>query len=389
MHSAMQRIEHEWKGDFPVVRGDFGPYWEDGYGSDAAHTAIHRENQHRIATAEIMGAAVSSIDTRVRPDKAMLDDAWRNELLYDEHTWTYVSATTQPEHHQSEDQIALKGSRVARARDDINESIQRGWAQLEALVRTKDNSIAVFNSLNWTRSGIVETDLPDGTTLVDSSTGAEVPVEILHKGKGISLPGFGPGNVRVRFMAAAVPAVGYKLYTIKPIAKEQAASVEIRGNILENEFYRVTLDPSSGAIASVFDKQLGRELVDSSSPYKFGQYLYVSGGDNYPENSLYRFGAGLKPPALTVHPATSGTLMSATKTPIGIVATLSSSAPNTPIDSDGNPATGLYKRYFDYLSLTQGPRAHKRVRLCSVSFRRDHAGVHIRFSGGVGKSSER
>jgi hypothetical protein len=329
VHSAMQRIEHEWKGDIPVVRGDFGPYWEDGYGSDALHTAIHRENQHRIATAEVMGAAVSSIDTRVLPDKAMLDDAWRNELVYDEHTWTYVSATTQPEHHQSEDQLALKGSRVARARDDIDESIQRGWAQLEALVRTKDNSIAVFNSLNWTRSGIVETDLPDGTTLVDASTAAEVPMEILRKGKGISLPGFGPGSVRVRFLAAAVPAVGYKLYTIKPIAKEQAGSVEIRGNILENKFYRVTLDPSSGAIASVFDKQLGRDLVDPSSPYKFGQYLYVTGGDSYPENSLYRFGTGLKPPELTVHGATSGTLISVTKSPIGTVAILSSSAPNT------------------------------------------------------------
>jgi hypothetical protein len=334
VHSAMQRIEREWKGDIPMVRGDFGPYWEDGYGSDAAHTAIHRENQHRIVTAEIMGAAVSSIDSRVRPDKAMLNDAWRNELLYDEHTWTYVGATTQPEHHQSEDQIALKRSRVTRARDDINESIQREWAQLEALVKTSDNSIAVFNSLNWVRSGIVETDLPDGTALVDSSTGNEVPMEILRKGKGISLPGFGPGNVRVRFLAAAVPAVGYKLFTIKSIAKERAASVNIRGNILgnvlENDFYRVTLDPSSGAIASVFDKQLGRELVDASSPYKFGQYLYVTGGDSYPENSLYRFGAGLKPPALTVHGASSGTLLSAKNTPIGIVATLGSSAPNSP-----------------------------------------------------------
>ena len=156
---------------------------------------------------------------RVRPDKAMLDDAWRNELTYDEHTWTYVSATTQPEHHQSEDQIALKGARAARARDDISESIQREWAQLEALVKTKDNSVAVFNSLNWPRSGIVETDLPEGTTLVDPSTGAEIPVEILWKGKGISLPGFGPGNVRVRFLATGVPAVGYKLYTIKPIGE--------------------------------------------------------------------------------------------------------------------------------------------------------------------------
>ena len=329
VRSAMQQIEREWKGNIPVFRGDFGPYWEDGYGSDAAHTAIHRENQHRITTAEIMGSAVSSIDTRIRPDKAMLDDAWHNELLYDEHTWTYVSATTQPEHHQSEDQIALKGARVVRARDDINESIQRGWAQLEALVRTKDNSVAVFNSLNWTRSGIVETDLPDGCALFDSD-GTAVPVEILWKGKSIPLPGFGPGNVRVRFLAEAVPALGYKLYAIKAIQKQPTAPAEIHGNILENELYRVTLDPASGSIASIFDKTLRQELVDPSAPYKFGQYLYATGGDNYPENSLYRFGAGLQPPALTVNAAQAGTLISAKQTPLGIVAELSSVAHNTP-----------------------------------------------------------
>ena len=331
VHSAMQKIEQEWKGDFPVFRGDFGPYWEDGYGSDAAYTAIHRENQHRIATAEILGSAASSIDPRVRPDKVVLDDAWHNELLYDEHTWTYVGATTQPESQQAEEQIALKRSRVTRARDDISELIQREWAQLEGLVKTGENSVAVFNSLNWPRTGVVETDLPDGTELVDPSTGDEVPLEILWKGTGISLPGFGPGNVRVRFVAAAVSAVGYKLYTIKPVAKEYASSADVRENIIENKFYRITLDPSSGSITSVFDKDLGRELVDSSSPYKFGQYLYVTGGDNYPENSLYRFGAGLLPPTLTVHPAQSGMVVSSKTTPIGIVATLSSSALNTPV----------------------------------------------------------
>lgn len=329
VQSAMQQIEHEWKGNIPVFRGDFGPYWEDGYGSDAAHTAIHRENQHRIATAEIMGSAVSSIDTRVRPDRTMLDDAWRNELLYDEHTWTYVSATTQPEHHQSEEQIALKGSRVVRAHDDINESIQRGWAQLEAMIRTKDNSLVVFNSLNWPRSGLVETDLPEGTALFDPDD-AEVPLEILWKGKGIPLPGFGPGNIRVRFLAAAVPPVGYKLYAIRQIKKVPPTPAEIHGDVLENEFYRVTLDVPSGSIASIFDKTLERELVDSSAPYKFGQYLYVTGGDDYPDNSLYRFGSGLEPPQLTVHEAGSGTLISAKQTPLGSVAKLSSTATNTP-----------------------------------------------------------
>ena len=329
VHAAMQQIEHEWKGEIPVVRGDFGPYWEDGYGSDAAHTAIHRSNQHRIQTAEILGTAVSSVDPRVNPDAAMLHDAWRNELLYDEHTWTYVGATTQPENHQSEDQIALKQARVIRAHNDIDEVIERDWAQLEALIKPKESSVAVFNSLNWQRSGFVETDLPEGSTLVDSTTGRAVPMEILFRGKGIPLPGFGPGNIRIRFLAADVPPVGYKLFTIQSSPKPSELET-LAGNTVENRFYRVTIDPASGAISSIFDKQLNRELVDASSPYKFGSYLYVSGGDDYPKNSLYRFGAGLKPPTLTVHPAASGRVVGIRRTPLGTAIHLASRAMNTP-----------------------------------------------------------
>jgi hypothetical protein len=61
----------------------------------------------------------------------------------------------------------LKGSRVERARHDINESIQRSWAQMEAVVRPKDASVVVFYSLNWHRSGIVETDIRDRLTCID------------------------------------------------------------------------------------------------------------------------------------------------------------------------------------------------------------------------------
>jgi alpha-mannosidase len=336
VHSVMQQIEREWKGTIPIYRGDFGPYWEDGYGSDAAHTAIHRENQHRIATAEVFGSAISALDPSVHPDQSLLEDAWRNELLYDEHTWTYVGATTQPEHHQSEDQIALKRARVLRARDDISESIQRGWEQMGALVKPRENSIAVFNSLNWARSGVIETDLPTSTKIVDPATGGDVPFAILWQGKGISLPGFGPGSVRVRFVATNVPAIGYKLYTVKPSALDNAATSSainasaIKGNVVENQYYRIMLDPSSREVVSIFDKQLGRELVDQNSPYRFGSYLYVTGGDDYPDNSLYRFGAGLLPPQLTIHAAHSDNAFTVRKTAIGEVVQLTSSALNTP-----------------------------------------------------------
>ena len=334
VHSAMQQIEHEWKGEIPVYRGDFGPYWEDGYGSEAHYTAIHRENQHRIATAEIMGAAASSVDPWVRPDRQLLDDAWWNELLFDEHTWTFVGATAQAEDHQSDEQTVLKGARVERARNDITESIQREWAQLEALVRVKDASVAVFNSLNWTRSGIVETDIPEGMTLADAVTGKGVPVEVLFVGKGIHMPGFGPRSMRVRFMAANVPAIGYKLFMLKPGPSATEPEI-LPGQTFENQFYRITVAPDAGAISSIFDKQLGQELVDQASPYKFGAYLYVTGGDEYPKNSLYRFGAGLNPPVLTAHAAQAGRLVSARQTPVGIVVTLHAESVNTPsIDTE-------------------------------------------------------
>jgi alpha-mannosidase len=135
--------------------------------------------------------------------------------------------------------------------------------------------------------------------------------------------------MRVRFLAADIPAAGYKLFTVKPVKSESQDS-EIHGNIIENQFYRITVNPSTGAIASIFDKQLSRELVDTNSPYKFGSYLYVTGGDEYPNNSLYRYGVALKPPALTIHPASSGKIVSARSTPIGTVFTLSSTATNTP-----------------------------------------------------------
>ena len=49
---------------------------------------------------------------------------------------------------------------------------------------------------------------------------------------------------------------------------------------MENAYYRVQVDAATGAVKSIFDKQLNRELVDAASPYRFNQYVYVEGGGN-------------------------------------------------------------------------------------------------------------
>ena len=44
--------------------------------------------------------------------------------------------------------------------------------------------------------------------------------------------------------------------------------------LLENRFYRVQFDAATGAITSIFDKELNVELVDQAAPHKFNEYLY-------------------------------------------------------------------------------------------------------------------
>jgi hypothetical protein len=87
----------------------------------------------------------------------------------------------------------------------------------------------------------------------------------------------------------------------------QAGSQPGAGNVLENKFYRVTVDPHRGAVTSIFDKQLGRELVDAKSPYLLNQYVYVSGGENtrivYMRDSLPNATLAITPAVCDVAPS--------------------------------------------------------------------------------------
>jgi alpha-mannosidase len=69
--------------------------------------------------------------------------------------------------------------------------------------------------------------------------------------------------------------------------------------------------------------------VDGSSPYKFDQYVYVTGADKMP-NRLVQYRVLSPLPQLTPHPDADGRLISVVKTPFGTEARMVSSAVNTP-----------------------------------------------------------
>jgi alpha-mannosidase len=266
-------VEEHHENELPTYKLDGGPYWEDGIGSDAYFTAQDRRNQSRALTAEILATAMHTLDPEVNAPKGLVKDIWRNIVLFAEHTWTAYNSVSQPDHEESVKQLRVKDERATRAAVEIEDLMNRSLSQLADKIHIPANTLVVFNSLNWKRDALVETDLLEHAKLTDLATNRDVPLEVIeHK----------TGFLRVRFLAEGLPSFGYHCFRITydeagPAVPNQPDLQ--KSTTVENTYYRVEIDPTSGALASICDKQLGRELVATASPYKFGQYLYVTGGD--------------------------------------------------------------------------------------------------------------
>jgi alpha-mannosidase len=259
-----------------VHRQAWPDWWSDGFGSAARETAITREmqinmqvNQGLLAMAQLLDKPLSR---GVRERIEMANDAL---LFYDEHTFGAAESISDPMAENSMIQWGEKGSyaweavkRATMLREECLGLLQ------ERIPRSQAPTIAVFNTLNWPRSGLVQVFidhemLPHDATfrIVDAESGESTVAQKLnsrHEGSYWAI------------WAKAVPALGFKCYRIITPAQAPAVALPAAKTeaLLENDFYRVQIDPQTGAIASIKDKQSGFELVDSQSGRQLGQYIY-------------------------------------------------------------------------------------------------------------------
>jgi len=317
---ALTSIASQFGDKIQTVRGDGGPYWELGIGSDAYFAAIERRNESRGPSAEKLATLSSLVQPGVAADKADLDEMWKEMVLMDEHTWTSSSSVKSPESATAVSQLTYKDAHATRAAALVDFVSQSSMATLSDSISTPAGSLIVFNTLNWARTGPVLFDLGRDREIVDPSTGRVVPGEILRES---------PGKRSVRFVAQDVPAMGYKVFKLRNAAATGPVPDARQISRLESPFYRVELDPATGSIRSIYDKQLRRELVNQQSPYRFGQYLYVTGGDRDATGEMLQ--SWYRPqPKLEIHPAGDGRVLSLRRTPEGSVARLQSRGLNTP-----------------------------------------------------------
>jgi alpha-mannosidase len=331
-HEALQDVEQQFGDNILTIHGDGGPYWEDGAGSDSLYLAMERWNEARGQTAEKFATLASLVNPLLKTDTPELGQMWKDMVLMDEHTWGSYNSVSDPASMQAVNQLAVKDAFAVRAGAQVDSIIRRSMADLANAIPVGPGSLVVFNSLNWKRSGLVSTDLNKGDEIVDVLTNQPVPFEILFSGKPPvpNAPSFiGSGSHPIRFLAQDVPPVGYKVYAVRQAQKASSIPGAEQSSTLESPYYKVQLDPETGAVRSIYDKQLQRELVSQESPYRFGEYLYVTGGDEAP-NTILRYNPVHPKPALEVHPSHNGRIVSVMRAPYGQVARMESENLNTP-----------------------------------------------------------
>jgi alpha-mannosidase len=165
------------------------------------------------------------------------------------------------------------GARFDRCEQIANEVIHQSFRQLADAAAPKDEvTIVIFNPEHGPRTDFCTARLPvDGDKLpsaVVAPDGAELPTQIVDRG------GYSPVDSRERitvgFVARDVPGHGYT--TFRPVYNENATHKgSTTGAQIENEFFRVTADPTDGTL-TVHDKRSGRTHT--------GLNHFVDGGDS-------------------------------------------------------------------------------------------------------------
>ncbi|OGU26611.1 MAG: hypothetical protein A2X66_04745 [Ignavibacteria bacterium GWA2_54_16] len=268
-HAEMfHEFELRYGASLPVYSGDFTPYWEDGAASSAYETMLNRQAADRLIQA---GAVWAMRDPRSYP-AADFSWAWRNVVLYDEHTWGAHNSVSEPDLPFVRGQWEIK-RRFATDADSLSRSLLARALGHRGTTRI-DSSFIVINTHSWPRTDLVMLPAEQSSAgdMVVDQLGNVVPSQRLSTGE-------------LAVLIKDLPAFSSKQYRIRKGKALDPGSVQIVGNTLENRTIRVSINPGSGALESMMLRKNGINLVDVGKGNGLNEYVYVPGKD--PQDSQH------------------------------------------------------------------------------------------------------
>jgi alpha-mannosidase len=264
-----REFEKRYSDQIPEVRGDFTPYWEDGAASTARETAINRAASERLVQASILW---TMIDPKNYPHQQFAD-AWREVLLFSEHTWGAWNSISAPDDDFVKSQWQWKQQRALNAEQRSKELVDQAFQTI--LSRDEKNqAIDVFNTNCWNRTDLII--LPATMKLVG---------DLVKNGAGEKVSSQRLSTGELVFLATDVPALGSKRFTVHQGKAHQKGKGAIKQNQISNGMVTVEVNPKTGAISALKLKELDHNFADSRTLAGLNDYIYVAGRD--PSNKKF------------------------------------------------------------------------------------------------------
>jgi len=264
-------MAEDWR--LPIVHDELQHHASGCY---SAHSGIKRWN--RLAEATLMRAeawsAIAAQVTGLPYPKAALTQAWKDTLFNQFHD--IMAGTSLEEAY--EDAHNLYGEAMTLADRAMNDAAQSlAWNM--AIPHEEDvKPVVVFNANAWPSRVPVELEvgrMPKAIALTDDA-GQSVPVQRVQSHATAN------GRNRIAFVAD-LPALGYRVYRLAPSTPklpEHRNSDVLHGQdpdmlygqvsdpvgsqdlpLLENDRLRLTFDPDTGYLTSLYDKAAGNEIL--------------------------------------------------------------------------------------------------------------------------------
>ena len=253
------------KATLPTYAGEMPSYWDILQSLGNECLMADRRLDGRLLAAEKFAAFASLVSRQFTYPREKLEQVWEDRLYVVEHNWGGTNG-------EISDRVKTEKTRQACAINDaVLDSALRSLAGAVRLGRQDATPIVVFNPLSWDRKDIVTCTLPrerlgelDVQVHLVDSAGKPVPYQVVPPD-----PDMKADHIQIAF-CADVPSLGYATYYAVAKAAPAAASpfrADVEQNRFENDFYRLTLDPDTGGIKSLFDKRGRKELVRQDSHY--------------------------------------------------------------------------------------------------------------------------
>jgi alpha-mannosidase len=189
-------------------------------------------------------------------DEAKFNETWEAKI-YPDHGWGGKGG-------EITDRLFL--SKFVKSQNDASVLLNAALHRIASKIEFSGANIplVVFNGLNWKRNDPVLFKCSFGKSEafgVNVYDASKKPVAVQLSGEKF----FEDGSLRscnISFIAADVPSLGYKTYYLEP-AKSAAEDVKISFNPdFENRFFKVRF--GKGGIERLYDKTLGKEIIDAS-----------------------------------------------------------------------------------------------------------------------------